>query len=346
MPEIQAPGTDPSRPIGEPARFHFAITWLALYVSVPGSQKSVVRPSTAGPHAVTKPASQPDFTWAMVVPKMYRPLPRRRRVSEIAPAPASRLNREPRRFEPPGIAAARVEPPHTATPIEPSPAHVPPAVAQIQKHFSFHRTWAIGSAAAVLAALGVYLIPKASAPKRKQGDARPSAAAVLHFPSAPVAPQSVPERPIQKRAPESRKLSPTITADARPAPKAEPAPVALEPAVPSVKRARVRLAPPETVYFVPAPPEMEDFQSSRIVSKVKPVYPEIARLAKVQGTVRFKAIIGADGAVQNLDLESGPTMLAQAAIEAIRQWTFLPATRNGNPVEDEIHIDVSFTLVQ
>ena len=45
MPEIQAPGTDPSRPIVEPARFRFAITWSSLYVSAPGFQKSVVRPS-------------------------------------------------------------------------------------------------------------------------------------------------------------------------------------------------------------------------------------------------------------------------------------------------------------
>ena len=330
MPGIQAPGTDPSRPIMEPARFHFAITWSCLYASAPGSQKSVVRSSSAGSRAVTQPPSQPDFTWAMVVPKMYRPLPRRRRVSEIAPVPASRLGLEPRN-------------------IEPTPAHAPPTAAQIEKHFRFHRTWAICSAAAALAALALYLIPKASAPKRNPDDSRPADAAVLHFPSAPVAPlapQSVPERPIEKRAPESRKPSRTIATVARPAPTAEPAPVAMEPAVPSVKRARVRVLPPETVYFVPAPPEMEDFQSSRILSKVKPVYPEIASLAKVQGTVRFKAIIGADGAVQNLELESGPTMLAQAAIEAIRQWTFLPATRNGNPVEDVIHIDVSFALVK
>ncbi len=341
MPEIQAPGTDPSRPIVEPARFRFAITWSSLYVSAPGFQKSVVRPSSAGSRAVTKPPSQPDFTWAMVVPKMYRPLPRRRRVSEIAPAPAPRPRPEPRRIELPRIA-----------PFEPQPAQVPPAAAQIEKHFSFHQTCAIGVAAAVLAALAVYSIPKALAPKRGQPEPRPSAAAVLHFPATPVAPvapvvpQSVPERPIQKREQESGKPSRTIAAAEPSAPEAEPAPVSLEPAIPSVKRARVRVPPPEVVYFVPAPPELEDFQSSRIVSKVKPVYPEIARLAKVQGTVRFKAIIGTDGAVQNLALESGPTMLAQAAIEAIRQWTFLPATRNGDPVEDTIHIDVGFTLVR
>ena len=330
MPEIQASGTDPSRPIVEPARFHFAITWSSLYVSVPGSQKSVVRTGSAGSGVVTKSPNQPDFTWAMVVPKMYRPLPRRRRVAEIAPAPAATLGREPR-------------------PIEPLPAPVPPAAAQIEKHFSFFRTWAICAAAVVLAALGVYLIPHASAPRRNPVDSRTSAAAALHFPKAPVtplAPQSAPERPVQKRQPESRKSTRTIAAAPPPTPKAEPEPAAWEPPVPSVKRARVRVPPPEVVYFVPAPPEMEDFQSSRIISKVKPVYPEIARLAKVQGTVRFKAIIGSDGAVQNLDLESGPTMLAQAAIEAIRQWTFLPATRNGEPVEDTIHIDVSFAMVK
>src|SRR5579872_105740 len=128
MPEIQAPGTDPSRPIVEPARFHFAITWSCLYVSVPGSPKSVVRSSGAGSRAVTNPTSQPDFTWAMVVPKMYRPLPRRRRVSEIAPAPVSRLDLEPRHIEPP-------------------PAHVPSPAGHVEKHFSFHRTWAICGAA-------------------------------------------------------------------------------------------------------------------------------------------------------------------------------------------------------
>ena len=198
MPEIQAPGTDPSRPIVEPARFRFAITWSSLYVSAPGFQKSVVKSSAAASSAVTKPPSQPDFTWAMVVPKMYRPLPRRRRVSEIAPAPAPRPRPEPRRIELPRIA-----------PFEPQPAQAPPAAAQIEKHFSFHQTCAIGVATALLAALAVYSISKALAPKRGQPEPRPSAAAVLHFPATPVAPvapvvpQSVPERPIQKREPES-----------------------------------------------------------------------------------------------------------------------------------------------
>ncbi len=91
---------------------------------------------------------------------------------------------------------------------------------------------------------------------------------------------------------------------------------------------------------------MDDFQSSLVIGKVKPVYPEVARLALVQGTVRLKATIGTDGSVDALELVSGPPLLAQAAIEAVRQWRFLPATRNGVRVEDETHVDVSFTLVK
>ncbi len=91
---------------------------------------------------------------------------------------------------------------------------------------------------------------------------------------------------------------------------------------------------------------MEDFQSSLVISKVKPVYPEVARLASVQGTVRLRATIGPDGSVQAAEAESGPPLLVQAAIDAVRQWKFLPARRNGQSVEDETHIDLSFVLVK
>ena len=113
-----------------------------------------------------------------------------------------------------------------------------------------------------------------------------------------------------------------------------------EPAAPAPALART------PTRFDAEPFQMDDFQSSLVISKVKPVYPEVARLALVQGTVRLKATIGTDGSVQALELESGPALLAQAAIEAVRQWRFLPATRNGVRVEDETHVDVSFALVK
>ncbi len=91
---------------------------------------------------------------------------------------------------------------------------------------------------------------------------------------------------------------------------------------------------------------MGGFESSRVLTKVKPIYPEAATLAQVQGTVRLRAAIGKDGLVQSVELESGPAMLFQAASDAVRQWRFLPARLNGDPVEDVTHINVTFTLVK
>ena len=98
--------------------------------------------------------------------------------------------------------------------------------------------------------------------------------------------------------------------------------------------------------FIAEQPPIDAFESSRVLTKVKPVYPPAATLASVEGTVRVKATIGKDGNVQAVELVTGPPMLVQAAIDAVRQWKFLPATHNGTPVEDEIHINISFGLLK
>jgi len=88
------------------------------------------------------------------------------------------------------------------------------------------------------------------------------------------------------------------------------------------------------------------FESSRVLTRVKPIYPEAAAAAQVQGTVRLRATIDTNGMVGVVELESGPAVLFQAASEAVRQWRFLPARLNGDPVEDVTHINVTFTLVK
>jgi TonB family protein len=111
----------------------------------------------------------------------------------------------------------------------------------------------------------------------------------------------------------------------------------------------IRLPAPALAEPNPAPvsPRMQEgFESSRVLRKVKPIYPEAAASAQVQGTVRLKAIIDKQGAVQSVELESGPAMLFQAAGDAVRQWRFLPARLNGVPVDDMIHINVGFALVK
>ena len=85
-------------------------------------------------------------------------------------------------------------------------------------------------------------------------------------------------------------------------------------------------------------------QAANLIRKITPVYPPLAKQARVQGTVRFSAIIGKDGAIQNLQLVSGHPLLVPAAQEAVKQWVYKPTLLNGEPVEVITQIDVNFTL--
>ena len=87
-------------------------------------------------------------------------------------------------------------------------------------------------------------------------------------------------------------------------------------------------------------------QAAKLVKQPKPVYPPLAKQARIQGTVRFTAIIGRDGAIQNLTLVSGHPLLIPSAQEAVRQWVYQPTLLNGEPVEVVTQIDVNFTLSQ
>ncbi len=81
-----------------------------------------------------------------------------------------------------------------------------------------------------------------------------------------------------------------------------------------------------------------------LVRKVNPVYPPLARQARIQGTVVLEAQISKTGDIQNLRLISGHPMLAPAAIEAVKQWKYKPYLLNGEPVEVDTQVQVNFTL--
>jgi len=85
-------------------------------------------------------------------------------------------------------------------------------------------------------------------------------------------------------------------------------------------------------------------QAANLLTRVMPVYPPLARQAGIQGHVLLNAVIGKDGTVQNLTLFSGHPMLAPAALDAVRQWTYKPTLLNGQPVDVSTQIDVNFTL--
>jgi periplasmic protein TonB len=85
-------------------------------------------------------------------------------------------------------------------------------------------------------------------------------------------------------------------------------------------------------------------QAAKLVTQVNPVYPALARQARVAGAVRLTAIIGRDGAIRNLQVMSGHPLLTAAALEAVKQWRYQPTLLNDEPVEVITQIDVNFTL--
>jgi protein TonB len=80
------------------------------------------------------------------------------------------------------------------------------------------------------------------------------------------------------------------------------------------------------------------------ITDVPPVYPAIARAARVEGIVILEVVIGADGSVRDPRVLRSIPLLDAAAVEAVRQWRFTPTLLNGEPVPVVMTITVSFRL--
>jgi len=87
-------------------------------------------------------------------------------------------------------------------------------------------------------------------------------------------------------------------------------------------------------------------QQAKLIRQPKPVYPPLAKQARIQGVVRLQAIIGSDGTIRNLQVITGHPLLIPSALEAVKQWAYHPTLLNGEPVEVITQIDVNFTLSQ
>lgn len=85
-------------------------------------------------------------------------------------------------------------------------------------------------------------------------------------------------------------------------------------------------------------------QAGNLIFAPKPVYPRIAVISHMQGTVHIQAIIERDGSIGNLKVLSGPPLLINAALDAVKQWRYKPTLLNGQPVEVVTEIDVNFAL--
>ena len=85
-------------------------------------------------------------------------------------------------------------------------------------------------------------------------------------------------------------------------------------------------------------------QAAKLVNQVTPVYPPLARQARISGIVRLEAVIGRDGRIKSLHVAGGHPLLVQAAIEAVEKWVYQPTLLNGEPVEVLTQIEVNFEL--
>ena len=85
-------------------------------------------------------------------------------------------------------------------------------------------------------------------------------------------------------------------------------------------------------------------QEAALTVKTNPIYPPLARQARIQGDVVLHAIIDKDGRVSELQVVSGHPLLVQAAVEAVKQWRYKPTLLNGDAVEVDTTITVHFSM--
>jgi periplasmic protein TonB len=153
-------------------------------------------------------------------------------------------------------------------------------------------------------------------------------------PKTPIRPQEVKIVPVPDETPD------------------EPEPLRLD-----QPRRELDLPPVDTDYFVipkapPAPPEPDhplpvggDVSRPEKIYATQPSYTEIARKARIQGTVIVQAIIDKRGEVTNVEVLKGlPMGLTESAVDAIKTWKFKPATLGGKPVDVYYNLTVTFKL--
>lgn len=102
--------------------------------------------------------------------------------------------------------------------------------------------------------------------------------------------------------------------------------------------------PPETVHHNGPLHVSTGVMEASLIRRVQPVYPPLARVMHLSGTVRLRALVGTDGNVRQLEVLSGSPILAQAALAAVREWRYRPTLLNNEAGEVETYITVNFVL--
>ena len=85
-------------------------------------------------------------------------------------------------------------------------------------------------------------------------------------------------------------------------------------------------------------------QAANLIEQVNPIYPPLARQARIQGVVVMEAVISKEGSIESLRVVTGHPLLNQAALDAVKQWKYRPTLLNGEPVEVITTVTVMFNL--
>ena len=97
------------------------------------------------------------------------------------------------------------------------------------------------------------------------------------------------------------------------------------------------------------PPTVRAFRTSlmlegSLIRRVQPMYPPLARTARIQGSVVLAAVISKEGTIEHVQALSGHPMLVPAAVAAVSQWRYRPYILNGEAIEVDTQITVNFIL--
>jgi TonB family protein len=186
--------------------------------------------------------------------------------------------------------------------------------------------WAAARAAAEQAAAG----------RAAQSAGAQSAAAQTAQPTAPEPVKPSEPEPVTPTGSASKKQPNVGTSPSAPA---KTVPVPLSP--PSV-------APPQPstpVEKVPEPPRGPvAVANPKVLHKVTPVYPPIARQTRVTGMVKLQVIIATDGSVREVTVLSGNAVLTAAAVSAMKQWRYEPVLLSGQPAEASTVVQFDFKM--
>jgi protein TonB len=88
-----------------------------------------------------------------------------------------------------------------------------------------------------------------------------------------------------------------------------------------------------------------DVQEAKLLVMIQPVYPPVAKAARVQGTVRLSATINREGKITELKVLEGHPLLTAAACAVVEKWRYRPTLLDGEPVEVATEIIVNFRLI-